>query len=243
VKRLIITITFLIAVLAFGFFTVPLPMSAAVRESTAPSTGSQTLPFNPGVEKCPAKTLFYEKRNGYTDAGEGVIDPRCRALQIELGRAVDSGNLDAVRQAISGGANPESPNNDYELYYSIAQATWNRNTEMIALLLDNGADVNHYYSCCMTHKPVLQIAIENGDLDSARLLLSRGAQTDYLTGYEKPPMTIFDAAGESRSFEMIQLIDNSCGYDVSCRAKLRLKILEHWGQSFLLERSLASHAN
>jgi ankyrin repeat protein len=57
--------------------------------------------------------------------------------------------------------------------------------ELVAFMLDHGADVNELHNGCHT---ALHSACSNGDIDIVNLLLDRGANINPQTGYDSPLM-------------------------------------------------------
>lgn len=107
---------------------------------------------------------------------------------IELSRAIASGDVDAVRAAVVAGANvnieanaADEENNgdeassfdsdDHE-HSPLIDAVDNGNLEIIKLLLAAGADVDFMADCSAT---ALSTAVNNGNLEIIKLLLAAGA--------------------------------------------------------------------
>jgi hypothetical protein len=77
--------------------------------------------------------------------------------------------------------------------YSIFEAVWTGNTEIVSMLIDHGADVNATFRS-YTSPALLFSAVERGDLDMARLLIDRGAEVDSRVQEERSGNTLLHAA-------------------------------------------------
>ena len=121
-----------------------------------------------------------------------------------------------------------SPNNDRELHYPIAFSVQNKNAEMVNLLLANGANIDHVYSCCASSSSILNIAVGNDDFETVNLLNSHGADLKFKCSFNG--CNVFNRVSESGNFELFELIDNACRFNVLSRAELRIKKFTFWNR-------------
>jgi ankyrin repeat protein len=70
------------------------------------------------------------------------------------------------------------------------------------LLIDNGAEVNDEYVCCMGSDTALTLAIRKKDIEMVRFLLSRGADASCTARVEPYPSVLHEAI-ESRDRNII----------------------------------------
>jgi ankyrin len=92
-----------------------------------------------------------------------------------LDTAVRSGNAQEVEHLLASGADPNAP--DDRGNPPLVQAAWGGNTVVIASLINHGADVNR-----RNHEmggTALLYAVLSGREGTVRLLLSKGARTDF----------------------------------------------------------------
>jgi ankyrin repeat protein len=149
-------------------------------------------------EKTGSTALHLACANGYVDCVRALLragsPTRCRdssgarpldlvgndtatamAFQAELLQCVTSGRLDAVAELLSGGVDPNNdglPEGSSILNWAVS---FQQSREMLALLLQFGADVNQVGS---RGKSALHEACQNGDADVFEYLLSVGARAD-----------------------------------------------------------------
>jgi ankyrin repeat protein len=90
---------------------------------------------------------------------------------------------------------------------------------MVRLLLDNGANVNEVYICCFSASTPLMEAARYNHLETARLLLARGADVHF-RGYEE--WTALKDAEQAGNQEMIDLLDAAGAMSWRHRAERRL---------------------
>ena len=161
-----------------------------------------------GATRCAASTVYYSERNGYTDAGEGIVDRSCSKWQLELQKAVEASDLKSARTALAHGANPNSPGDDYDLNHTLPLAARIGNIEMVRLLLGNGADIDFQQCCCMACYAPLTYAVDNGNVELVRLLVARGANVNYAIAYDEG-MTLRKRAEQKGSKEILELLDEA----------------------------------
>lgn len=225
-----ILIAFLIFVIAVVIYlTVPLPFTLFSTSQKDEFSREEPISLIPDKqnngERCKEKTVYSSQKNGYTEIGEQILDPRCAKLQEDLNKAVGNGDIESAKNLLTKGANVNTPNNDYDLQYPIVTAINSRNIQIIKLLLDNGADVNHQSCCCASCQRVLDIAIKNNDLEITRLLLKRGANINLKPVYPDEISSLTYAAYYG-NFQMAQLIEEEgCKNSIQCRAEFRAKRL------------------
>ncbi len=217
-------------VLFIAFLALPFPSIFLGSKADFPK--AEIVDFVPNDqnngEKCLAKTVYYYEPNSFTERGEGVANPFCARIQGELITAIDSGNIEEVKSLLAQGANANSPNNDYDLDSPIVKSVRKGNAEIVNLILANGANVDHFYYCCVSSISILGIAVQNDDLQTSRLLLSRGATLKFDCIFNG--CNVFDIVSESENFEMFELIDNACKFNMLNRAELRIKKFTFWNR-------------
>lgn len=135
-------------------------------------------------ERCLPSPVYYSEASPYVDLGEGLLDKNCFDLHAVLHRSAQHGDLNAIRESLARGANVNAPVDDYTLLRPLRTAVVANQLDAARLLLDNGADVNDEYMCCMTSDTPLMKAIENNNAEMVELLLSRGADATYATKFE-----------------------------------------------------------
>lgn len=159
-------------------------------------------------ERCASNTLYIWDQVGDIEAG--VINPYCADLQTDLLDAAIKNDLAAARRALALGANPNSPGYEtrreyYETQKPLVSAAWNGSTEVLALMLDNGADIEQEYCCCMTCQTALDAAVEAKRIESVRLLLARGANANHKDSAD-PSWTTMRRAEQGGNQEIISLL-------------------------------------
>lgn len=113
----------------------------------------------------------------------------------------------------------------------LLDAVKTRNAKKVSDALENGADPNTKLN---GNRPILLIAVENGDLEITKALLVKGAKVNsFETTKENPGWTALMHAAESGRMDLIQLLiakgankkqKNGKGYDAIYLAEL-------WGNS------------
>jgi len=182
-----------------------------------------------GARRCAPSTVYYSERNGYKDAGEGVVDSYCSKWQFELQRAIQASDLESAREALAMGANPNSPGDDYFLSRALPLAARIGNIEMVRLLLDNGADVDFQQCCCMSCYAPLTHAIDTDNVELVRLLVARGANVNYAIAYEDG-MTLRTRAEQKGNKKVLEILDEAAvALSWRLRAKKQLTKLVHLG--------------
>ena len=125
---------------------------------------------------------------------------RCFGLQEKLYNAIKKGDLANVEQTLQDGANIEATFQDS--FPMLQTAVLTDNSEIIAFLIDNGADVNREFgSFDMT--ALLQAAVNKRE-NAVRLLIDKGAD---VCG-ESADLALKNAE-ETNSRRIIQLIENA----------------------------------
>ena len=204
-----------------GFFTLPLPSAFFSPIKEFPE--GEYIAFLPNKEnkgeRCLANTVYYSELNGYTKIGEGVVNPYCANLQQKLKKAIDAGNIKLVKDLISKGANINSPNNDYELAYPIVAAVRARKPEIVNLLLANGGNVDHVYTCCAMSSSILMLAVAHEDMETTKLLLSKNADIFFIDRIET--FDVFDQAQYVNNPEINEQLEKACEMSISRRIKCR----------------------
>jgi hypothetical protein len=172
------------------------------------------------ARQCRSDALYIIDKLGYY-ADDEIVDERCFELQRSLVEAVHQGDLSSIRAAIEHGANPGSPgwwrdSGDFERPLPMAG-----NAAAVKLLLDNGGDVNDFYYCCMTHKSLLMIALGKNDVETTKLLLSRGADVNFKSDFEG--WSLFDTVREPGHDEANAFFLRVCDQNLRCRFESRSK--------------------
>ncbi|MES2461070.1 MAG: ankyrin repeat domain-containing protein [Armatimonadota bacterium] len=101
-------------------------------------------------------------------AAGSVLESRADKLLVN---GIERGNVAAVRQALANGADVEKVVSGTGIPPIQLASAWGR-TDVIAALLDGGADIKRVPENCAT--PLI-FAVSNGHLAAVKLLLSRGA--------------------------------------------------------------------
>jgi len=201
-------------------------MAAPQRSPLQAEHNNPPVPLAAGVTLCKSSTVYYAKKNGYTESGEGAVDPSCSQWQLELQKAVENNDLEAARNALAHGANPSSPSDAYYLNYALPSAARIGNLDMVRLLLDNGADIDFQQCCCMSCYAPLTHAVDTGNLGLVRLLVARGANVDFPIAYDDG-MTLRERARKTGHREIIELLDEVHPTSWRHRAEKRLVHLLH----------------
>jgi hypothetical protein len=155
-------------------------------------------------QRCAARYYFGVHDGKSMEAGEGYT-PYCYELQLRLTQAVRGGNLAEVKEALRLGANPESPVNDE--HPPLLQAARTGRTDIVSLLLDNGADVNG--GTFIIGTPLI-IAAGEGHTEVVSILLERGADVCTKSDGAWRAVTAEDVARE-RGFEQIVELIKTAG--------------------------------
>ncbi|HRH45460.1 MAG TPA: ankyrin repeat domain-containing protein [Pyrinomonadaceae bacterium] len=238
-KIVVIFLTFILGVVAY--LTIPLPY---FDEDFPKDVPIALIPNaqNKG-ERCKRKTIYVTEKAKQYHEGEGyqfVVNDYCANLQKELVDAIENQNIDKVRDLIAKGANPDSVDfSTFEPIYPIIKASYKKDVNLMKLLLDNGADVNQEYSCCMSSSTPLSNAVQYGDKNLVELLLERGADANYRFKYDNSwRNSIIDDALVKNDFEMAEMLTaKACKDSISCRAKSRAKKVWYFFENTLVKRS------
>ena len=108
--------------------------------------------------------------------------------------------MEQIKELIRSGANANAEAGDS--VYPLEAAALHRHTNAARLLLDNGADVNHWHP--IRSNPLLN-AVFSGDAETVELLLSRGANVNL----ESDNYTALKAAREGKNQEIISLLERA----------------------------------
>ncbi|MDT7605476.1 MAG: hypothetical protein QOF61_3473 [Acidobacteriota bacterium] len=159
-------------------------------------------------ERCLANTLYLW--NKVDDIEGGVVNPYCADLQSDLLNAAINNDLVAARRALALGASPDSPGYEtrrdyYETRRPLVSAAWEGSTEVAALMLDNGADIEQEYCCCMSCQTALDAAVEAKHIETIKLLLARGADVNHRDSAD-PAWTPLRQAEQGGNQEIISLL-------------------------------------
>ena len=122
-----------------------------------------------------------------------------RQAQYQLCRSANSGSATTVKALLFFGANPDGPNPAYRPIHFAAR---NGHSRVVEILLDEGADVNARGSW---NETALMDSVWNGRVETARLLLSRGADLFLGTSGDGFGTALWQAAKADRN-DMAQLL-------------------------------------
>ena len=167
--------------------------------------------------KCRPDTLYVTKDYAGSSDDE-VIDGRCFELQKKLVEAARDGDVDKISALIEDGANVNSPGWLADIERPLVGAVWSRKTAAVKLMLDNGGDANDYEYCCMTHKSLLTIAAGNNDIDTMKLLISRGAKLHFVGDFGHGVDETVQREGNEQTKALFAA---ACDRDLRSRIKLR----------------------
>ncbi|HMP65486.1 MAG TPA: ankyrin repeat domain-containing protein [Pyrinomonadaceae bacterium] len=175
------------------------------------------------ANQCKSETVYVTAMQvGYSDFE--IVDERCSALQRELVDAAGEGNVERVRQLLRDGANVNSPGwptiGGNGLVPAWSRAIWSKQTDVVKLLLDNGVDVNSSFSCCIDHSSMLMVAIAARDIDTAKLLIARGADLSFVGDFG---WGVMDLAENSENREIQAFALAACNSDPGCRVRTRAR--------------------
>lgn len=229
-KLAISFLTFIVCVI--GWLIIPSPSSLFSAGRTEESSRKESIVLvsneqNKG-ERCKEKTVYYTEENVYTADGEGVANPYCARLQGDLKKAVEESNIGIIKSLLAQGANANSPNDDYDLFYPIVTAIEKDNIDVIKLLLDNGADINHQVCRLADCRNILTTTVSYNRYETTKLLLERGADVNSIQRNDTEFYTAFGFALKNSNQKIPQLFENACEKSVLSRIKCRLTKLGHF---------------
>lgn len=161
------SVTWLAVLLVFSAASVSMNCSQAQREKKCLTLypWDSPIPFHPnGIRKEPCQPVYY----GMGD-GDGVLDPQCQELQEQLWVAAKDGQIEKIKELLGAGANAGATAGSSS---ALQAAAGEGHLDAVLLLLNNGADVNHYHP--LSGSPLTD-ATRAGHADVVELLLSRGA--------------------------------------------------------------------
>lgn len=222
----------LFCVLLIGFILyliIPLQHSASSinAEEFPPEQPTQFIPDRANQEKCHDETFYIKKSQvGYADSE--VINERCASLQTALANAAIDGNLIEMRHLFQKGASARSPafsKHSSDARMPVITAAWAKQPQAIKLLIDNGADVNSHYSCCMSSKSLLMVAVTMNDAATTKLLLSRNSDLSYKDEFEG--YDVFDEAYRISNSAILVMLYSACDRSIASRIKCRVKQASH----------------
>ena len=130
------------------------------------------------------------------------MDPRCGLASTPLHRAAYVGNCELIQVLLDYGLDVNARNADGET--PLVHATYGQ-PKPVRLLLDHGADPNAqaYSGGQFSLTTPLHRAIEFGKIETARLLLERGASVEVKDWAGRTPLDV--ASGEQRE-EIIKFL-------------------------------------
>jgi len=139
---------------------------------------------------------------GCGDGFENFGDP--------LHNAAYHGDIATVRDLLENQSVPVDRRTDFGQYTALVLAGYTPHTNIVALLLDNGADVNAQDQTSMS---ALHCAAYKGWTDTARILLEHGADLSLTNSYGSTPLR--EAVGKGPPDLVALLLDS--GASVSIR--------------------------
>src|SRR5690349_16178177 len=90
--------------------------------------------------------------------------------------AVESKDYEAVKKYIDNGEKVNKPNKEGQ--FALWAAVWNHDTQMVELLLKNGADAKQKFKGKDANIACLEISSQEGLLEITQLLVNAGADID-----------------------------------------------------------------
>src|SRR3990167_4753558 len=117
----------------------------------------------------------------------------------DLLKAAENGNLVGVEAALDAGADVNNATEGWRITALIVAAV-SGHTDIVRLLLDRGANINHDNNLGAT---ALIVAAENGHTDTVILLLDKGADINHATDYGS---TVLVYAARSGLTDIVQLL-------------------------------------
>ena len=221
-----IVIIFCILLVGFILYLVmPLPPSAQniSKNEFPPEAQTEFVPDRVNSERCQDEAFYITKGQvGYSDSE--IINERCASLQTALANAAIDGNLVEMRSLLNKGASAKSPafsKHSSDALRPVITAAWEKQTQAVKLLLDNGADLNSHYSCCMSSYSLLMVAVTMNDAATTKLLLSRNADLSFKDEFEG--YDVFDKAYRQNNSAILDMLYNACDRSIASRIKCRLK--------------------
>lgn len=124
----------------------------------------------------------------------------------KLLEAVDSKNYTLVEQYIKEGENVNKANKKGQ--FPLWVATWNNDTQMISLLLKNGADPKQQFKTKDGKLGCVDIAAQEGELEVIQLLANAGVDLDQKSLVGHTPLRI--AARNGRTDVVAYFISKGC---------------------------------
>ncbi len=212
------------------YLVTPFPRTStnAFENHAVPEVATAFVPEFVNERKCADDEFYIEQdQAGYSDAE--IVDPRCASLQRELANAAIDGDLVQMRAAIRKGASAVSPafsKSSGDATRPIIQAAWNKQTEAVSLLLDNGADVNSSYVCCMSSMSLLMVSVSMNDERTTKLLIDRGANLGFTDEFEGGD--VFDTASRINNPSITDLLNDACERSVNSRVLCRTRRLRNF---------------
>lgn len=213
------------------YLVIPFPLSTSSinAEEFSPEQPTEFIPDPANRERC-QDGVFYIKQSQVGEADSEVINERCASLQAELANAAIDGNLVEMRRLFQKGASAQSPafskHSSNGPLMPVITAAWDKQTQAIKLLLDNGADVNTHYSCCMSSRSLLMVAVTMNDAATSKLLLDRNADLSFEDGMNEG-YDVFDEAYRVNNSAILEMLYNACDRSIASRIKCRLKRASH----------------
>ena len=124
----------------------------------------------------------------------------------EFAIAIESGDLEAIKALIEGGAKADTVIDYGEHKITpLMKATWDGELEIARYLLDSGADVNALDD---QKETALFSAVKRERVEIAQLLIDRGAKVNVRDSREFTPLITAAAAG---NFEIVKIIVKAGG--------------------------------
>ncbi len=138
---------------------------------------------------------------GWLEAQPELLDAYAPDGFQPIGLAAFFGHTAIVEYLLRRGAQADAPSQNRMRVRPLHSAIANRRTEIVALLLDHGADVNSTQADDFTP---LHEAAQNGLPDVTRWLLQRGAAVNARLSNGQTPLTLALAAGHDDVAEQLR---------------------------------------
>ena len=210
----------LVGVIGLGVYLLAPPLSVRIADSPQASPIALVADNRNGGKRCLSDKAYCFDAS-YCDP-EFTIDPHCAGLQRRLLDASEANDVAAAKLAVAEGANVNGPGlpigGDWWIK-AIHPSVFKGNAAMVRFLLDNGADVNDVYVCCMSAKTPLMEAVSGNHLEIAELLIARGANVRFKGIEDCTALRLAEQDGNDR---MITLLDRAGAMSWGHRAETRL---------------------
>ena len=142
-----------------------------------------------------------DRVEGWLEADPDLINAYAPDGFQPIGLAAFFGHAPVVAYLLGRGAQPDAPSQNHMRVRPLHSAVAGRRTDIVALLLDHGADVNSTQADDFTP---LHEAAQNGLPDVTQWLLERGAAVNARLSSGKTPLTLALEAGHAAVAEQLR---------------------------------------